>query len=134
MYLSMLKSDLKNNFLKLAYHLAYSDGDYSEEETVMIRQYCEEMDIQFLPYEESTDISKIIKYIALNSNETEKKIIIFECIGLAMSDNKYDESEKIFIKEISETFNVSLDFAHECELLINEYFKLQNRINSLIIK
>lgn len=62
-----------------------------------------------------------------------KKIIIFEIVGLAMSDGKYDVEEKEYISKLAEKFMIDNDYIDKCENVIDEYMSFQNRINMLVI-
>lgn len=43
MYLAVLSKEAKELFLGLAFDLASADGNYSDEEKVIINGYCQEM-------------------------------------------------------------------------------------------
>lgn len=133
MYLSNLTEKQKYLFLEFAYCLAVSDGDYSIEEQNLINAYCNEMLVTF----DSTKIidklpEKIIEKINLDCNEQEKKIFIFEALGLVLSDLDYTESEKQIINSALMKFGLKDEFRNECENIIKEYMNLQNRLNNLI--
>lgn len=133
MYLSNLTEKQKYLFLEFAYCLAVSDGDYSIEEENLINAYCNEMLVTF----DSTKIidklpEKIIEKINLDCNEQEKKIFIFEALGLVLSDLDYTESEKQIINSALMKFGLKDEFRNECENIIKEYMNLQNRLNNLI--
>ncbi|PIM80616.1 hypothetical protein [Fusobacterium pseudoperiodonticum] len=133
MYLSNLNEKQKYLFLEFAYCLAVSDGNYSVEEQNLMNAYCNEMLITF----DSTKIidklpEKIIEKINLECNEHEKKIFIFEALGLVLSDLDYTESEKQIINSALMKFGLKDEFRNECENIIREYMHLQNRLNSLI--
>ena len=65
--------------------------------------------------------------------EREKKIVIFEAIGLAMSDGDYDQTEKEFINSTMLKFGIEESFNRECEDVLNEYIEFQNKLNRLVI-
>ena len=122
MYLSNLNEKQKYLFLEFAYCLAVSDGDYSIEEENLMNAYCDEMLITF----DSTKIidklpKRIIEKINLECNEHEKKIFIFEALGLVLSDLDYTESEKQIINIAMNEFGLKEEFKNECENIIREY-------------
>ena len=133
MYLSILSNEEKKLFLDLAYDLASADGDVGAEEKTMVQHYCEEMDIEWIPIF-PIDRAEIIEKIKNNSTIESKKIIIFELIGLAMADNKYEEAEKNIIMTISSKIDLTMDYVEKCEKIIGEYLLLQGKINSLILE
>ncbi len=134
MYLSLLGKKEKDSFLRLAYELALIDGDYGAEEQQMMEVYCNEMQISSSSLDKEASISTIIDFIAKESDIKNKKIMIFEIIGLAMSDSNYDYKEKNFIYELMNKFMIEEDFGVTCEDIISEYISFQNKINSIIME
>lgn len=133
MYLTLLKEEQKELFLGLAFHLASADGDYSDEEKAVIAGYCQEMQMTFDQDKMVKPIKEIISKINLSCNSCEKRIIVFEAIGLVMADNNYDEVERRIVKLMTDTFDLGDRFAKNCEVVLNEYISFQNRINKLVI-
>ena len=133
MYLVRLNKEQKNLFLELAHCLASIDGNFSDTERVMIMAYCNEMQIEFNPGIKVRAINEIIDLLAKECGELERKIIIFEAIGLAMIDSNYDELERKLITSIIDAFEFEYDFGKECEALLSDYIELQNRINGLVL-
>ena len=132
MYLALLKQNEKENFLKLAVALSSADGNFGEEEHFMISQYCDEMGIEnHIP----TDIKKdlAINEIANDSTEQNKKIIIFELLGLAMSDKNFAEAEETLIISLADKLKLNADYVGNCKEMITKYLELQNQINNYII-
>lgn len=132
MYLVGLRNEIKELFLNFVVQLSIIDGDYSEEEKSIIKNYCNEMNISENLIDLSKDIKILIDEINLNCNTIEKKIIIFEAIGLAMSDSNYDEDEKKFIMSIKDK-NIDNIYYQTCEKLINDYIELQIKINTIVL-
>lgn len=133
MYLSLLNNYQKSLFLSLALYLANTDSDYSKEEHEVIQSYCNEMNItenSFIPF---TNITEIISKIDESSNTQEKKIVIFEAIGLAMIDNDYSDNEKKLIQLINTYFGFDKTFIIKCEELVNRYLIFQKEINNHIL-
>lgn len=133
MYLALLKEEHKELFLGLAFNLALADGDYSDEEKAVIASYCQEMKIVFNKEKMVRPVNELISRINLLCDIQEKKIIVFETIGLAMSDYNYDERERKLIKLMTDTFDLGDGFTNECESILNEYISFQGEINKLII-
>lgn len=132
MYLSMLSTEKKELFLDLALTIVYADGDYSNEEKVVLESYCQEMNIDFERDKPTLPLNKLLDKIAKITNIQEKKIIVFESIGLSMADNDFDGNERKIIHLMSLYFCLDEDFLSNCETIIGEYMLLQNRINNLI--
>ena len=133
MYLSRLNEKQKNLFLELAYQLALVYNDYSEKEKIMIESYCNEMGMEVPAVIRAGSIDGIITSMNNECTGLEKKIIVFEMLGLAMVDGNYDESEREVLTEIMRVFEVGEDFARESEKLLNEYIAMQSRMNTLVL-
>ena len=134
MYLALLNSDEKEMFLGLAYNLATVDGDYSDEEKNVIIGYCQEMQCEF---DEKTMIKPnehILNKINAISDKRAKKIVIFELIGLAMADGKYDDNERELLKKLAEGFNIELSFLKKCENELDRYIEFQVQLNKLVLE
>ncbi len=133
MFLSMLNNSQKQLFLGLAYNVAAIDGDYSKIEEDMMQSYCHEMQVEFELDKINLEIESIRNEINAECGMRAKKIIIFEVIGLAMSDNNYDTSERELIQSTMDVFGIPKDFDKACESTLNEYIEFQNRLNSIVI-
>lgn len=134
MYLSVLNSEERVLFLGLAYNLATSDGEYSSEEQATIEGYCQEVQVQFDDNTMIKPIDYIINELTVKSDVKVKKIVVFEAIGLAMADNKYDEGERSIVNQMISVFGLDSKFSNECEQVIKEYISFQNRINKLVLE
>lgn len=132
MYLGMLSSEEKKLFLQLAISIASVDGDYSDVEKAMINSYCLEMGVNN-SVENYESISSIIERFNTISTEQIKRIVLFETIGLALSDRNYDKNEEKMITDIAKTFNIDIKFVKESKKIVNEYFDFQQRINGLVL-
>lgn len=133
MFLSMLNNEEKKLFAELAVTLSSIDGDYSDIERIMVESYCKEMDIKYI-CSEMPNFEQIILRINCIANEKEKKIILFESIGLVLVDGIYDETEKHAISRMEKEFGISHHFTEECISMISEYLKFQEKLNKLILE
>ena len=133
MYLSILKEEEKKLFLGFVYYVAASEGNIGDEEKKVIGIYCNEMMIE--PVYDKPELSciQVVDNISRMATEKEKKIILFEILGLAMADNRYDKSEKNMIHDAAKKFGLSDEFVIQCEQTINEYITFQSRLNNLIL-
>lgn len=134
MYLAQLTESQKHLFLGLAYHIASADGDYSDDEKLMMESYCAEMNIAFDPNNLSTQPDEIIAKIKAECGERARKIMIFELIGLAMVDHNYDDAERVIINTAMDKLGIDKSFGVQCEKLLNEYIEFQNKINALVLE
>ena len=133
MYLGLLNEEQKELCIGLAINLASIDGNFSDEEKTMIDAYCYEMGISYDYNKEVAETSDIVERLHAISDIREKKIIVFEAIGLAMADNDFHEKERTMIRTMVQKFNIEESYIDECEHVIEEYTQFQTRINSLVI-
>ena len=129
MYLGLLNEEKRELFLDICFCIASADGDYSADEKVLIVAYQKEMNTEYDPTISKKEVSEIIQLLNAMCTNKEKKIIIFETIGLALVDGNYDKTERTIIEQMAKTFEIKESYTKECEQLLEEYLKLQNRIN-----
>lgn len=133
MYLSLLREEQKNLYINLAVHFASVDGDFSQEEKNMIDAYCYEMGISYDYSQKIPALIDVVEQLNAISNMHEKKMILFEIVGLAKADNNFHEDERRMIALMIERFAIKDTFVDECEHVIEDYMKLQTRINNLVM-
>ena len=51
----------------------------------------------------------------------------------ALVDGNYDKTERTIIEQMAKTFEIKESYTKECEQLLEEYLKLQNRINQTVL-
>lgn len=133
MYLPLLKENEKELFLGLAHGVSLLDGTLGNEEQQMLESYCAEMGVSIKLLHNISPLDTVVDQLSLNSSMLTKKIIIFEIVGLAMSDGSYDNVEKDFIASLIPKFNLSNDYLSQCESYISDYMNLQSKINALVM-
>lgn len=133
MYLGLLNEEKRELFLDICFCIASADGEYSADEKVLIEAYQKEMNTEYDPMVSKKKENEIVELLNLICTEQEKKIIIFETIGLALIDGNYDKAERKIIDQMTKTFKIKESYAKECEQLLKEYLKLQNRINEIVL-
>jgi len=104
MFLNRLENKEKVAFLKLAHHLARSDGDFSESEKNVIATYCLEMQIKDIAYSKKEfDLKQVLGEFESRENQ---KIVLLEVMALVYSDGLHTEEQKV-LDVIVEKFNIS---------------------------
>ena len=105
MLLTKLKNEEKFAFLNLAHHIAHIDGEFDREEKDTIEDYCVEMGIHNIMYDENKfDINEVLSKIKTPQSQ---KIVLLELMVLVHSDDKYHRFEHKIIEEIATFFNLS---------------------------
>ncbi len=103
MYLHALSKSEKENFIELAYFVAYCDNVFHEEEKNKIKEFRQEMDLSEGDYQiQNRDLESVINALS-SSDKVIRRAIFLEIMDLMMSDNYYDErehklAEKLVIK------------------------------------
>lgn len=133
MYLGLLNEEKRELFLDICFCIASADGEYSADEKVLIAAYQKEMNTEYDPMVSKKKEKEIIQLLSTMCTEQEKKIIIFETIGLAQVDGNYDKTERTIIEKMAKTFEIKESYTKECEQLLEEYLKLQSRINQTVL-
>lgn len=133
MFLSLLNLQQKKLFMSLAYILADSDGDYSDYEKVAIKGYLKEMDIEMPKDQADTNLEYVVDKLNEISSMREKRIIIFEIIGLAMADYNYDDGERKIVKDAMNVFGIDYNYGDYCEKKIAEYLEFQMELSNKVL-
>lgn len=133
MFLSLLNLQQKKLFMSFAYILADSDGDYSDYEKVAIKGYLKEMDIEMPKDQADTNLEYVVDTLNEISSMREKRIIIFEIIGLAMADYNYDDGERKIVKNAMNVFGIDYNYGDYCEKKIAEYLELQTELSNKVL-
>ena len=105
MLLMKLKSEEKFAFLKLAYYVAYIDGEFDTQEKDIIEEYCAEMGIDNI--ESNTinfELNDTLKQFKSKNSQT---IVVLELLILIHSDDKFHLFEHKVINNISAYFDIS---------------------------
>lgn len=110
MFLKHLDLEEKQAFLKIAHHFARSDGEFSQAEQATIAEYCTEMQIDDIAYDEKNFVLSEILQVFKSSKH--QKIVLLETMALAMADELvYIDSlhlkEKNIIEEMLKAFKLS---------------------------
>lgn len=132
MFLNKLSNEKKELFLSLAYNISYIDENYTDEEKNMLEQYCIEMEINFNKIHLIEDFEYVLARINEICNIHEKKIIVFELVGLILVDGDLHDKEKDAMTNMVELFGINEKYFDDCKKLITEYYDLQNRIIDLV--
>lgn len=133
MYLQLLKENEKKFFLSLANAVSLLDGILGDEEQQMLDSYCTEMGVSNRLLQEIIPLDNAINSLVNETSLLTKKIIIFELVGLAMSDGSYDKVEKDFIISLIHKFGLTNDYLSKCQTYISDYISLQSKINTLVV-
>jgi len=109
MFLNKLNTEEKVAFLELAHHVARSDGDFADEEQLIISKYCMEMQIDDIKYDE--DSFDIYTTLGKIKNRDSRKVVLLEIMALIYSDDFLHEEERVVLEKILEEFDLSYNLS-----------------------
>ena len=133
MFLNRLKSEQKKLFLELAIKAAEINGEIVFEEKNMLKSFAIEMNIAPC-YTTEKSVKDIVSEILEISSVQELKIILFEILGIIMSDAEFDEIEKKFMEDLVNSFGLPTEKITEMLTVIKEYESLYKKICSIVIE
>ncbi|MCR5701149.1 MAG: hypothetical protein K6G76_03270 [Lachnospiraceae bacterium] len=133
MFLHLLNSEQKNLFMNLAIKAAEANGIVELEEKNMLKAYGIEMGIKPV-YETDLKTTEIIACLNDICDEKTRKVIVFEIIGIMISDSVYDETEKEFVYNLAESFSVTTEQQDKMYELLIEYSNVFRRISNYILE
>lgn len=131
MFLNQLNQREKEAFISLSIHAGKANGVLEENEIVMVREYCQEME---LPMYDDKDIAPLsdVYGVFKSSDERIKKIVLLEVLGLIYADGNYDEDEKSFVTNFAEAISLSEQTVEDLTIAIKDYLNVLKRISELI--
>jgi len=132
MFLNQLTMLEKESFISLSIHAAKANGIFADEEYAMLEEYCKEMGIAFFDANNVKSLEQVFD-VYKDSDEKNKKIVLFEILGLLFSDGAYDDLEKKFAIDFAEKVGLSKEIVEmQTELLIR-YLDLVKEIGKVIL-
>jgi hypothetical protein len=105
MFLNRLNQIEKEAFLELAHHVARSDEDFSENQKEIISQYCMEMSIEDIEYDDSKFV--LDRVLAKIECKKSQKIVLLEVMALVYSDGLLHDAEKEIIDNMIEKYSLN---------------------------
>lgn len=132
MFLNLLQETNKELFLKVCVHASLANESFVEEEKEMIYAYCREMNImEHIPHE-TEDFGQIVKSLATQTDDIEKKIIVLEILGLIKADGIYDEKEKCFMRTLVEEMKMQTDVLSKFNSLLEIYLVVCKELRAAV--
>mgnify|MGYP001397580294 CR=1 FL=1 len=127
MFLNQLNEEEKLAFSSLSIHIAEANDIIEDSEKLMILEFRKEMEFDD---DEGFDLMNLDSAIAVfsKSNESIKKKVLIELLGMAYADVDYDVSEKKLIGDFAEAVGLSKAVLETETKLIIDYLKLLSEI------
>lgn len=133
MFLEMLNEEQKELFLHLAVKAAYANEILEEAEKDMLIAFAKEMNIKPV-LSSDKDLEVMLEKLKLICGGIERKIILFELVGVMYSDNVCDNSETAFLEEIAKAFNIDNSVLTKMCEHVKDYIQLYRNIFDTVIK
>ena len=132
MFLNSLNNSQKSLFIQLAIKAAESNGVVPLEQKNMLKAFAIERGITPV-YHTERETEDIINEIIKISSEKELKVILFETLGIIVSDNVFDEKEKAFVKHVVEKCNMDTALIDKMVGLLNKYASVYQEIVDVVL-
>lgn len=129
MFLNKLTLLEKESFISLGVHAANANGFFDDKEYAMIEEYCKEMGIAFFDARKVKKMEEIINVFRESAN---KKMVLFEVLGLLYADGSYDDKENVFVQDFAKKIGLSSDDVEQQNNLIVKYLDLVKEIFDVI--
>jgi hypothetical protein len=132
MFLSLLKENNKELFLKVCVYASLANGVFADEEKAMIFAYCREMNIAERIPESDDGLESVLKDLVVSCDAVEKKIVVLEILGLIKSDGVYDEKEKLFMKQLADGLQINESVVDKLNSLLEIYVAVCKEIRTAV--
>ena len=133
MFLEMLNDEQKDLFMNLAIRAAEANDEVEDSEVEMLRQFAVEMGLEPRTSTDM-DVDEILKRLKEVCGVTERRIILFELIGIMFSDRLYDDREKEFLLDVTRRMELPETILQEMTSLVEKYMILYNDIFNIVIR
>lgn len=132
MFLNSLSKKQKNLFMNLAIKAAEANGVVELAEKNMLKAYGMEMEISPF-YSSDCETEMVLQEIKDVSTESELKIVLFEILGILISDEDFDDSEKEFLNRVRTSFDISQEKCDEMLKLLYDYSSVYQKIVAAVL-
>jgi len=105
MFLLKLNENEKKAFMQLAHYVARIDGNFGDEEKVVMQTYTYEMGIEDEGFNESE--FNLDKTLETFESDEAKRVALIEIMALIYADNRVDEKEEEIIESICNKFVIT---------------------------
>ena len=132
MFLNILRHKQKILFMHLAIKAAEVNGIVEITEKNMLKSYGAEMGITPF-YSSECEVEVILQEIKELSTQRELRIILFEILGVLISDKDYDIAEKEFTERVRNAFGISKERCDNMWDILNEYSSICQKITDIVL-
>lgn len=131
MFLDRLKNEEKKAFMVIADHAAKINGIIEEQEKRLLSEYCKELQIsdyetESMGYEDAVSLFATVEHSG-------KRILIFEILGLLYADGIFDDKEKRFIIELTQSIGLDKNEFDRILVSLDRYIESVTEISDVIL-
>ncbi len=130
MFLNSLRGEQKSLFIELAIKAAEAGGSVTFEQKYMLKCFAVEMNITPI-YKTDRDTDDIIDSLMAVSSEKELRIILFEILGIIVSDTGLGGKEKMFAEHFAGRCKIDPGLVDKMAGLLTDYADVYQDITSL---
>ena len=120
--------------MKLCLAAAQANNVIEKEEEQLMYAYCKELGIKEQIPSGDINVESVLSELKEKTNIIEKRVISLEILGLMYSDGEYDSSEKEFVDELVNKFEITKDELEKIDKLLNEYSEVYKKMVSEIFR
>lgn len=84
-------------------------------------------------YSSDCEIEMVLQEMKDVSTESELKIVLFEILGILISDEDFDNSEKEFLNKVRTSFDISQEKCDEMLRLLYDYSSVYQKIVAAVL-
>ena len=118
--------------MDLAIKAAEANGGVELAEKNMLKAYGMEMEIAPF-YSSDCETEMVLQEMKDVSTESELKIVLFEILGILISDEDFDDSEKEFLNKVRTSFDISQEKCDEMLRLLYDYSSVYQKIVAAVL-
>ena len=132
MYLRRLSQPAKEVFIDIAKYLCNADGIVDKREEKLLAAYGEELQMTISLDAPQKSLEALATNLNAATDRIQKRIVVFELMGLALVDGTYADEEKAFFKLLGEKLDLRPTFTERCEASIRAYMAVHKEIDEVI--
>lgn len=132
MFLNALQERNRELFLEVCIHASMANEILAEEEKETIFAYCREMNIEEHIPDIEDSFESLVAKLAEQADDSEKKIIVLEILGLIKADGSFDQKEKSFFNKFIECLRIGPDVVDKLESLQERYVAVYREMYAAI--
>lgn len=121
MFLNHLSLTERETFLDLVYYVAHVDGDFAEEEQLMLQNYQVESGLHY--YNPKTERS-LDEMITVFNDKKSQHAVFIEIVGLMLADHHIAPEEQTVLNQMKDSFKLSAEKVIKMIQWVQDYYQI----------